>query len=635
MDLPPSLRTPRMVALLLLLLHSLGVLVASLAIYGSGDGLEVQPWFFAGLSMMVAAGGLSLVFPPLRGSVLLPLYLASAVVAMRGLEVAVRHPLLYGIDTWQHLGYATLDLRRGLVVQVYEGGPGHQVWVGTVAYLTGASPMAVMRYGPIFLTTLTGLVLFLIGKALGGRASVGLWALLLYAIADVDAFFTPPQYSGLLLTSLFILALVNILPAPGPLDRWSWTCILLLAFGGASLTHALSLGIVTLVFIAFALGRLLTLRRHAPAFAGVGAILAGLLSRDRTLQFANSVLAPIATPLGGLLVLALALVGGFALLWLLLGAVRPRALRLLGRLLRPIAPDTTAAASSLCLTLAFLGLGMAGGLSSLSFGKTPVNFLVDNIFKVVLGALALGGAVHMFKLPANRPGWFLVLWILPMVAVFFAGTFLAYRLDPVRYLPFILLPLALLAGVFVVRSWGARQMAAFAVGVLALLPLTYSPLIHTGITPGRTYPLVSNQTYEAAQWIEDHGIRPTAVGTDIRLSSVIYGVGPYGIARCNARVIIKGTYGYAPWVFTDPEVVPGNKLDIALKTFDCIGIGYIFYDRDMITYGASIRFYGAGGDFTLPLTARELGKFGTQPMFNQVYDSGDTWVFHVNPRAVP
>lgn len=617
-----------MVALLLLLLHSLGVLAASIGISRSGTGLEVDVVFFGGLSLMVAAVGLSLVLPSTKGRGLLALYLILATLTLRGLEVAVRHPLLFGIDAWQHYGYASLDLQRQMVIVRYEGGPGNQVWLDTLVLLTGLPLLGVMQYAPVLLVGLTGLLLLPIARALGGSPRLGLWALLLLSVSDGSLFVIYPQTVGLLLLALLVLALVQVVPARSPLERWPWTSLGLLAFTALGQTHLLSFALGVLAVLFFTLGGLLHPKRQPILLGGITLLTFVPFLRRRTETFAQGEFPFLPVSLVGRVVLGLGITAALVVLWLASEYLRPRLLQVLQRLARPIPASTSAAAASLALSIAFLGIGMAGGISYLYPGKSSASFLIDNLFKVVLGALALGGGIWLFQRPDRTPARILLLWLLPIVAVFVLGVFVSYRFDAFRYVLLALLPLVLLAGSFVVRQWTPRQAAVFTLGVLSILPMTYSPLFHTQVGPGRTYELVSPESYDAANWLAGHALRPSATGSDIRLSSLIYGTGR-----------LRGTYSYVPQLFTDSQVVPGTELYKLMRQnrsgFDGVGVTYVFYDRDMLTYGASLSYYTAGRNFTTPLTSRELDKFHTQPIFNEVYDSGDAWVYYVNQRALP
>ncbi len=551
---------------------------------------------------------------------------------MRGLEVAVRHPLLYGIDAWQHLGFTAVDFERHRVVVRYEGGPGHHVWLGSFAYLNDLPLLQVMRFAHVFMITLTGLLLYPLGRFVVGSPQAGIWALFLFSVADgALAFVLYPQTTGLLLYALFLVAVARVVPARRPLEAWPWSATALLAFLGLGQTHALSLGLAALSVLFLTLGGVLRPKRHPLLLVGVAALLALPFLRFQTQRFATGILSPFLASLGqvGFVLAAIAIL---VAAWFVMERARPILLRWLRSVTNALSPETSASAASLGISMMILAVGIAGGVSYLYPGKGSFNFLVDNLYKVVLGALSLGGFVLLLRSPDRTPGGVLFLWTLPMVAVFGLGVFITFRLDPMRYVLPALLPLAVLGATYVVRRLNPRQAALFALAVVALLPVTYSPLLHTPTGPGQTYQLASLESYEAATWIDDYAGRPSAVGSDIRLSSLIFGT-------VSGDLRPKGTYSYIPEIFTDASVEPGTELYQLMRRnssgFDRIGVSYVFYDRDMLTYGASLYYYTSGRNFTTPLTPRELDKFQDQPIFNLVYDSGDAWIYYVNQRALP
>jgi hypothetical protein len=340
-------------------------------------------------------------------------------------------------------------------------------------------------------------------------------------------------------------------------------------------------------------------RRRAPYFAlAVAAALIALYWVGYAAGFRTTILDDTGLPLGALLAAPL----------LALGAVRLLAPRLpLPSLPAPRRPARHFLGAFLA-SLLIIGYGIVYDVpgTSIPVGPEAVPFLLPP-----LGWLALAAAPGLVL--AQRGGWLLYGWALPIVGLAAAGGLTgSHLLIAYRHAPYLLAPLALMAGagfVALLRMQACPRRPRFAAGLTAILlcgALTAYPpaTVMGGFQEGTT-----NAELGCVLWTGQ--VEPGAlIISDHRLSSLVFGLGERNASWENGAEVLTA---------------PGVVHEVTTPAAGTQPVGYVLLS-DEVRAGVALLQWEAAQ----PLSAAAAAKFGSAS-YPAVHDAGGCQVYRQAP----
>jgi len=214
-------------------------------------------------------------------------------------------------------------------------------------------------------------------------------------------------------------------------------------------------------------------------------------------------------------------------------------------------------------------------------------------------------------------------WFLALAASTFLGTAVATQvLIPYRHIEYLVVPLAILAGIGLTRlvalaaAGRAQKGLAFA-AVAVLLAGTFAtaippPAVLAGWDEG-----TQAASLDGAYWARDHvtGL----VAADHRASTILF-----GFAGVNATWDTTASpFFAADFAGARPGLV---RLETPSGTFD---VSYVWIDRDLAA-GVQLKPW----DPALPMPAASLEKFSSEP-FVKVYDDGFAQMYWIDWGLAP
>jgi hypothetical protein len=180
----------------------------------------VHPAYLAAL--VVAVAGFLTALAGHRGGAVLGGYLVLLVLILHGTT-----PLLLDMPqyawTYKHVGVVELLLSQGAITDagdIYQQWPGLFAAVAGLSDLSGASPLSLARWAPVFFNLAAALVLLAIGRTLTADRRVPYLTVLVFLCINwIEEDYLAPQALAFLLGLGVLLVVLRWLPHPSPVRR--------------------------------------------------------------------------------------------------------------------------------------------------------------------------------------------------------------------------------------------------------------------------------------------------------------------------------------------------------------------------------------------------------------------------------
>lgn len=503
-----------------IVIYSIGFFLSEMSIADSIEKDAIAPVYWLGIAVMAAAAALLIV---LNTCLRLSIAQILGLVILRTADPAVRHPLLFGADVWWHYGLVQTLRGQGQGASIDSflyPAKGSQIFMASLANLLGIDTLTVMRFAYIPFTIASDVLLFLISLRLFRSLRLASVSFLFLAVAETIYLGPMPETFGLAILLGAVYCTIRSLDQ----GRLRWT------LAAASLSflllyvHHFSWLILVATYVLSVVAFLNVRLPSRQMLFLVGSSLASVPPQfffDAAFRlFLNNMIGQFSSriiPLDALLALAASFAASL-LAW-------PRIQKANQRISKLQSNPSCVIGACLVAALAFFFV-LGSGYVLVPAGKTFLEFIGDNLFNITFVGISLSGLVYLLwsrGVKSSSGRVFLLSWLLGVAAFFFFSLSMPL-LDPVRYPPILYFPMAV-CGTYTVCSLhqrGKKMTAACLLMFLAFQPLFYVPPIHTAFRPGMTYELFPAQTVRAASWMNSFA-SGEVVGTDIRLSSLVYG----------------------------------------------------------------------------------------------------------------
>lgn len=534
---------------------------------------------------------------------------------------------VWGSDTGEYLYLTRHLVDHGRMPADYQGWgfayplfPGMEALAAGASLLTGADALAVLRVLVPLLNVLVVAGVFLVGRRVFDRRS-GLWAAALAAVAMPLVFTGSHPMPEALAHGLAVLVVWLALDADRPAR-------LAAAFGLALAvvwTHHLTSYFLVLALLGLWLGPLLARRRDPgwPRLAlalsvGAAAFLYWTLLAPPFAEFILGLVLPVPVLAG------LVLAG--AVLLVLVARFRHRVAWSLplrdGDPVRARRLGVALFAAALVVTAAFVLVGVPG----VSFRMDPAAVPWTLPLAGILLAVPLGTA----RARATADGVGVYLWLGLVGASFVAGAVVAPQvLIPYRHVPFLLVPVSLLAGRGIVEvvpplpeDWPRRRP------LRALTPRRLAPVVLAVLLALTAYPPatalagfqegVTSEELAAVRWAGETLPDEATFLADHRLSSLLFGV---------AGMRPSWDSGAEAWFAPSFEEARPHLVSLDLPS-GTARVDYVLVSPTTVQ-GVAL----AQWDPARPLEGPALDKFDEAP-FQPIYDRDGVRIYRIVWDAV-
>jgi len=262
--------------------------------------------------------------------------------------------------------------------------------------------------------------------------------------------------------------------------------------------------------------------------------------------------------------------------------------------------------------LLILWRGVPGTIAPLQAGEyQALPYLITNILWIAL-------AVNISLITAQKNGWIIWGWILPILSLATVGAISgSHLLIAYRHAPYLLAPLALMSGIgfkYLITGFEVNQRPMItSVFVLLFIGCTIGayppPSVMGGFQEG-----TNDKEFDAILWTqftEDDSL----VVSDHRLSSLIFGLTETNASWENGDVVITGD--------TEEAIEAGKALSTPQAGVK--QVSYVILSEEMQKGVALLQW-----DPAEELTGKAKSKFTDNEGFPVWFDNGDTSIMRMN-----